>query len=229
MAEIYRVAVQRVVRTLNENGAETDRDYVSVIEFEAPADALLRFAAAEVAAALGAPGVAVTVYPEPQQVPAGEANEVRETLVPTPHPSIAATAEVHARVAEREADAAPAAEAPKRTRRTKAQKAADDAAQAEGYRDAAHKSEVLAGSSLAQTVPGEGPTGDGDADLAAASLVTRMAAENDAMPTPVPVVSDPNVPNGVAVYVPADVASPLPANGPASSEPPAAPWNPFNP
>jgi hypothetical protein len=255
MGEIYRVAVQRVVRTIDENGRETDRDYVSVVEFEAAPESLLRFAPAEVAAALGAPGTAVTVYPEPQQVPAGEANEVRETLVPTPHPlaevveraflaradaavaaeapaphpSIAGTAGVHAQIAE--------SAKPTRTRRTKAQKAADDAAQAEGYRDAAHKAEVLSSSSLAQIAPSDGPTGDGDADLAAAATVAQMGAENEAMPATIPVVADPNVPDGVAVmgaapavYVPTD-PTPVPANTvpPAGSEPPAAPWNPFQP
>lgn len=178
MAEIYRVAVQRVVRTLNENGAEVDRDYVSVIEFEAPADSLLRFAPAEVAVALGAPGIAVTVMPERETVPGDtEADEAPE---PEPAPGEPAK--------------------PTRKRRTKAEKAADDAAQAEGYRDAAHKAEVD------RAKDGDGPTGDGDADLAAAAGL--------------PVVVDDGVPNGVAVMG-APAATPAPV---ADTTPP---WNPF--
>jgi hypothetical protein len=221
MGEIYRVAVQRVVRLIDENGRETDREYVSVVEFEAAPESLLRFAPAEVAAALGAPGAAVTVYPEPQRVP--------ETLVPTPHP----LAEVVERAFPAQADASADAGASKRTRRTKAQKAADDAAQAEGYRDAAHKAEVLAMAERDRERDQTEVTGDGDADLAAAALAAQQAESASAVqggPMPqVAVVTDPNVPNGMAVMVPAEAASPLPADVPAGSEPPAAPWNPFKP
>jgi hypothetical protein len=205
MAEIYRVAVQRVVRTLNENGAETDRDYVSVIEFEAPADALLRFAAAEVAAALGAPGVAVTVMPE----------RVAET------PPVTLAAEPAQAPAETESSR------PTRTRRTKAQKAADDAAQAEGYRDAAHKAEVLAMAEADRAKDGDGPTGDGDADLAAAIEATRQSIPADVqagLAPGAPVVIDGNALNGVPVM---PTPEPVPAG--SDSAPPAAPWNPFNP
>lgn len=196
MAEIYRVAVQRVVRTLNENGAEVDRDYVSVIEFEAPADSLLRFAPAEVAVALGAPGIAVTVMPERETVPGDAEADSYPQDVP-------------------EATGSGESARPTRKRRTKAEKAADDAAQAEGYRDAAHKAEVLAMAEADRAKDGDGPTGDGDADLAAAAAG-------------LPVAVDDGVPNGVAVMgVPAATPAPVADSAPQGEATPAAPWNPF--
>lgn len=201
--ETYRVSVERVVRTLDGNGVERDRDFITVVAFEASPEALLRFAPGEVAAALGAPGAAVTVYPEARKHPLAEV--VERAFATAPETPAAGS------------DAEPAK--PTRTRRTKAQKVADDEAQALGFRDAAHRAEAAQQATPDLREPdGTGPTGNGDADLAAAALAEQQASSAVSLPDgPVPQA-------GAAV----------PASGPAApagtpDAPPAAPWNPFSP
>ena len=189
MPETYVVSVQRIVKVTDpETGREIDRDYATVLNFEAPAEALLRFAPAEVAAALGAQRAAVTVHPERREAldspeTSSTPQDVDETLPP--------------------ADQSPAAVGTKRKRRTKLEKAADDEAQALGYRDAAHRAEVEAAPAGND---GEGPTGDGDADLAVAE---QAAGAPSVLATPVP-----------------QPPAPMPA-GTATTPAQPAHWNPF--
>jgi hypothetical protein len=117
---------------------------------------LARFVPAEVAAALGAPGAAVTIYP-PRQDEADEAAAPEEDERSGGYQGDPVPAEVQSIPDAR----------PKRARRTKAEKAADDAAQELGYRDRFHRAEAEQAAAAGST--GEGPTGNGDADLAAAA------------------------------------------------------------
>lgn len=119
MTEMYRVSVERVVRQMNDAGVEVDRDYVSVVAFDGPAERLLRFAPGEVAAALGG---------EPAAQDAA-------------HPQAALRV---VQGAQRQSEPVTQAETPKRKRRTNAEIAADKAAQAAGFRDAAHQQETEA-------------------------------------------------------------------------------------
>jgi hypothetical protein len=118
MTDRYRVSVERV-----EQDAEGDDVYRTVAEFVAPRAALACFAPGVVASMLGAG----PVHPQ----------DAAETDAYPQSP-----AEYAAQQVEDAADEA--AGKPKRTRRTRAQVAADKAAQALGFRDAAHHAEASA-------------------------------------------------------------------------------------
>lgn len=128
MTDRYRVSVEHV-----EQDADGDDVYRTVAEFMAPRGALAAFVPNVVAGILGSG--------------------------PT-HPQEDAEADTYPQSAEassaqQEQDAADeAAGKPKRTRRTKAQIAADNAAQALGFRDAAHQAEAMAtGTAMAPPAP----------------------------------------------------------------------------
>jgi hypothetical protein len=127
MTDRYRVSVERV-----EQDADGDDVYRTVAEFMAPRGALAAFVPNIVAGILGSG--------------------------PT-HPQDAAEADTYPQSAEASSaqqaqDAADeAAGKPKRTRRTKAQIAADNAAQALGFRDAAHQAEVAGGAPTVLPAP----------------------------------------------------------------------------
>lgn len=218
MTTEYRVTVEKIER--DEDG---DPRGSVVLELLAPGAMLARFAPGAVAEVLGAERAAVTVV-MPQDVPEGD-----EPDTPAVNP------ERHYRpAAEPAAGDVPAAEPTKRKRRTKAEIAADKEAQALGFRDAAHRAEAAA----VATAPGDGPTGDGDADLAA--LAAAGATTGGVAPAAAPTVAEGSymAPDGPVV---AEAPAPVPASTvPASAEPPAAapaaavpagqdgqPWNPF--
>jgi ribonuclease E len=194
-------AMTRVTIVQEWQDADTG-DYRSstMLELAAPAAMLARFAPEQVLAALYA--LAGT---EPEAVPAAVADEVDVPAVNPPGHYRAAeqgdAALVHV------PDAEPTGEIkPKRKRRTKAEIEADRQREASG-----------------QAAPtGEGPTGDGDADLAVYG--TAAAPEPAAYTTP----------DGPVV---AEAPAPVPASEPATAPPAAAPavpagpdgapWNPF--
>ena len=123
MGKRYTVTVQ-MIEDVPDPAGGTMLDYTTVLDLTGPGEMLARFAPGAVAETLGAERAAVTVV-MPQDVPTpGTPGLDRLTFVPEP-------------TGEGEP-------AKPRTRRTKAQKAADDAAQALGFRDAAHRAEVEA-------------------------------------------------------------------------------------
>jgi hypothetical protein len=79
------------------------------------------------------------------------------------------------------AEQAPASEPAKRTRRTKAQIAADNEAQAAGFRDAAHRAEVENGpqQQAAPVAPVVAPAADGPRDAVAPGPAPAPAAQAD--------------------------------------------------
>ncbi len=162
--------------TVEEMTPDDDGDLMGkvVAEFMSPGEVLARFVPGTVAEILGAEQVAVTVG-----VPQGE--HVREWKTDALGTPLAPIDSGQPETAEQKQ---------KRKRRTKAEIEADRAAQALGFRDAAHQAEV-------QEQVGQGPTGDGDADLRA----TAVYAQNG----------------------PADASLPAPA----ATQPPAVPFNPF--
>lgn len=162
---------------------------------------LARFAPEEVLAVLAeAGGVELTI---PAMGPMPD-EPVAATVQPTPG---AVRFHSNATMAE--------AETPKRSRRTKAQKAADDEAQALGYRDAAHRAEMTElGVAGAQEHSGPGtPAGQEDASVVAGPWPTPQAQGK----------ADP-VPDAGIFEQPASASQPPPAS---AAEAPAAPFNPF--
>lgn len=127
MTDRYRVSVERV-----EQDADGDDVYRTVAEFMAPRGALAAFVPNIVAGILGS-------GPAPAQDSA-EADAYPQSAE-----------ESSAQQAQDAADEA--AGKPKRTRRTKAQIAADNAAQALGFRDAAHQAEVAGGAPTVLPAP----------------------------------------------------------------------------
>lgn len=135
MGTRYRVTVERI-DDAPENGEYSTRDTLLFeVTHQDPAR-LARFAPEEVLAALmEAAGVELNlpIVGMTPMTPAPE-NTVTVSIEPAgpePHPSLQATADVHAAIAE----------GAKRKRRTKEEIAADKAAQELGYRDRFHRAE----------------------------------------------------------------------------------------
>jgi hypothetical protein len=130
----YRVIVE--VLTPDADG---DLMGKTVLELMGPSELLARFAPGAVAEQLGAERAAVTVV-MPEDMP---------------------TSPLPPGVDSPPSEPLPQAEAPKRKRRTKAEKEADDAAQALGFRDAAHRAEAATAAEVAsESLPAPEPADD---------------------------------------------------------------------